>query len=126
MGRGGNEVSPPELEELTVAKNRRKPTVEKVKAKEIKDQSSISINNNRETEIKYPEYIGSTLASILVFIMGATMRGLWIDKLHFLETFFSSQWSSPPEDYFLCFLGPAAVRRGWFGSAAPASTRNFS
>ena len=29
----------------------------------------------REVNIKYPEYIGSTLTSILVFVMAASMRG---------------------------------------------------
>ena len=29
----------------------------------------------KEVPVKYPEYIGSSFASILVFIMGASMRG---------------------------------------------------
>ncbi len=103
MGRGGNEVIPPELEEITrwggkIEKKllretlfcgnllycRRRRAQEELKHQEElqkKEDDKKKANDGEKTkkehkvEVKYPGYIQSTLTFLAVFIMGATIRG---------------------------------------------------
>ena len=72
MGLGGNELSHPELEEIS---RRRQRTEEEKWMKEVGEEETSTTKEMKHSEVKVPGYVGSTLTFVLVFFMAATIRG---------------------------------------------------
>ena len=70
MGLGGNEKTPPQLEELREREIQASKDVPQPSEKE--DQPAAAV------EVKYPQYLSRFFTSLAVFIMGATMRGSFV------------------------------------------------